>query len=722
MRPIPAPCWGDVVQLDPAARSSRDEEGRHHNTPIQKALQKGEVMNGKVTSASVWLLGEVMLLTALLPGQTWTQLGPIARSQPAVVFNPATNQMLVFGGEGPNGPFNDIWQTQLATSAPADLVWQQLNPIGPPPPPRFGHTAIYNSLSGAVTVFGGNSGSICLNDTWSLTSGNTWYNLSRSGSWPAARTNHAATYDPSTNRMIVFGGYDCRSGFFNDTWMLAGGTWAALALGGTPPPARENASLVYDPSANALFLFGGDNGSQYLGDTWELINANGTGGMPTWMLLSGAGPPARSGHIAVYNPNSDSMTMFGGTDGPGVSGVLSDTWTLSGLSIQPSWAQVSAQGDTLPRAFAAGVLNPATDQLFVFGGIIAHNSTYLDDHIFCLQLGSSPKWTHKGIRSRYGHTAVFDPNTREIIVFGGQHTFTFGNLNDTFTGVLTPGTANLEWTNLSPSQHPPPARWGHGATYNPGSNVMTVFGGGTGLTNYGPCLNDVWLLSNANVLSRPSWSEASSAGTAPSARAGHGTVYDPLTDSMVVFGGTDCNGGYLNDVWLLSPADAPNPTWQELFPGGPAPAGRDNAVVLYDAAGTLIVFGGRSATGSLNDVWVLTHASGGGSAAWRRLAPTGTPPPARNQASGVYDPGSNAMTVCYGNADGGGLLSDCWALSGANGQGMAAWSRLAPTGSVAARRAATAVWENGEMALFGGAVTSEFTPSDDHTYVLTGSP
>src|SRR5262249_35899157 len=81
-------------------------------------------------------------------------------------------------------------------------------------------------------------------------------------------------------------------------------TWVQLApTGGTPPVKFFGATVVYDPSTNRLILFGGNNGSTTTNDVWVLSNANGLGGAPAWAQLAPAGgPPAsRDNHAAVYD-------------------------------------------------------------------------------------------------------------------------------------------------------------------------------------------------------------------------------------------------------------------------------------------------------------------------------------------------------------------------------------------------------------------------------------
>ena len=59
--------------------------------------------------------------------------------------------------------------------------------------------------------------------------------------------------------------------------------------------------------------------------------------------------------------------------------------------------------------------------------------------------------------------------------------------------------AAQSWTELTPSDGPPEARNAHSAVYNPTTNQMIVFGGSNGLEN------DVWRLTDANGVGAPTW-------------------------------------------------------------------------------------------------------------------------------------------------------------------------------------------------------------------------
>src|SRR5439155_4597654 len=147
-----------------------------------------------------------------------------------------------------------------------------------------------------------------------------------------------AIADPTRDRMIVFGG-SLNSTLLNDTWTLSLGetpAWTPLATSGPLPAARSGHTAIYDPVRDRMIVYGGSDGT-YLGDVWALSLS----GSPTWAPITPAGPApaARQGHTAIYDPVRDRMIIFGGF-APGLS---SEAWALS-LSGAPAWTLISASG------------------------------------------------------------------------------------------------------------------------------------------------------------------------------------------------------------------------------------------------------------------------------------------------------------------------------------------------------------------------------------------
>src|SRR5206468_11243449 len=100
------------------------------------------------------------------------------------------------------------------------------------------------------------------------------------------------------------------------------------------------------------------------------------------------------------------------------------------------------------------------------------------------------------------------------------------------------------------------------------------------------------------------------------------TIYDPVRDRMVVFGGYD--GGYRNDVWALSLAEGT--AWSTLASPGSPPSARCFHTAIYDPVrDRMVVFGGYDAGGRDNDDDLGALALAGTRAA-SALAAAGPPP------------------------------------------------------------------------------------------------
>jgi hypothetical protein len=100
--------------------------------------------------------------------------------------------------------------------------------------------------------------------------------------------------------------------------------------------------------------------------------------------------------------------------------------------------------------------------------------------------------------------------------------------------------------------------------------------------------------------------------------------------------------------------------WLQLTPAsGNAPAPRSNAAAIYDSLNhRMVIFGGRSASGNLNDVWAFDLRNN----TWSELTPTSGPAPApRFTANGVYNPANQQMIIWSGQGQGAVFFNDVWA-------------------------------------------------------------
>ncbi|HXJ97113.1 MAG TPA: hypothetical protein VMT20_30105 [Terriglobia bacterium] len=446
----------------------------------------------------------------------------------------------------------------------------------------------------------------------------------------------------------------------------------------------------------------------------------------SWTQL---GPAARYGHTTVFDPITATMIVFGGTDS---AGPYNDAWASTAFessshnlkwtqvlgssalhpSSDPETALTRTQASTMlapPRAYSPAVFWAAQNQIILWGGMIyVDRKDWIDSHEFNLNL-TTVSWTHDGPRSRQAHTAVYDPDTNSMIIFGGSHSTSFGPINDTFLTSVTDPNESWQGVKADLKTGPPPV-YGHVAGFNASNRVMVTATGATGTGQLAPCLNGVWQLANANMVGTPSWSQPVVSGTPPSARAFAASIYDSVSDSLTIVGGADCNGNYLQDVWTLHGATGTSPSWSHpTVQNGPPP--REGATAVYDPnSNVLILFGGdEGAQNYWKDVWTLSNANGAGSgkSTWTELNPIGPGPAGRSGHWAVYNATTGTMYIGDGNSTSG-MLSDTWQLTGANGLGGApVWTQLITTGSFQSRQA-TAILAGSSVVTFGGQVPAAF--------------
>jgi hypothetical protein len=142
-----------------------------------------------------------------------------------------------------------------------------------------------------------------------------------------------------------------------------------------------------------------------------------------------------------------------------------------------------------------------------------------------------------------------------MTVFAGGATGTGAATNAVWTLSHANGQGGTaQWVNTVANGAPgsPAKRQFQSAVYDPTSNRMMIFGGGTA----SGAANDVWALKNANGLGgSSSWIGFALAGLKPEGRSNLGAAYDPTTNSMMIFGGSCLGDGWFNGVWVLSDAN-----------------------------------------------------------------------------------------------------------------------------------------------------------------------
>jgi galactose oxidase-like protein len=305
--------------------------------------------------------------------------GPAPRTHHGAIYDPVGQRMLVFGGRNQNGPLDDTWSLDLKTAQ-----WTEIK-SDPRPPARFGLTAIYDAPRHRMVIFSGQKSGGFLNDVWALDlDQNRWSEIQpKTAAAPPVRYGSAAIYDDRRDRLVMFAGFTDQ-GRFDDTWAfdLKGEQWIALSPSGTRPVRRCLHTATYDPLGDRMIIYAGQMTGN-LEDTWAFdLEKN------TWTEIKNTPiPPGRFFSALVYQPENRRGVLFGGQNSK--LGTLDDTWALNLGSDQ--WEELKPAGAVTPPA-------------------------------------------------RNGHTAVYDPVGRRMLIFGGQNTDMY---NDVWA-----------LTNLAPLQKP----------------------------------------------------------------------------------------------------------------------------------------------------------------------------------------------------------------------------------------------------------------------------
>lgn len=469
-----------------------------------------------VTSTGTWTL-------ALAGGTQWTQLataGTTPIGLGSAIYDPIRDRVVVFA------------DSVRALSLSGTPTWTVVTNNSMP----RSHSAIYDPVRDRVVLHGGCVGVDCgFTETWafSLSGPPVWTQLLVNGPLVSYQS---AVYDPSHDRMVVFGGYGKQIYYYwssRELWTLSFASMQWKEQTPPNPPRACSIPAVRDPARSRAIVFD------------DSVRVMGLGGLPTWNALAATGPTPRQEFSAIVDPQRDRMMLFGGWVWSGnTKQQLTDLWTLS-LSSPETWASAIASG-TPPASSRPAVHDPLRDRMLVIG----------TQNIWALALAAPMAWsaivpsgTPPPVDS--GYIAVHDAAHDRVLVFGGGGAG--GLVNDVWELVLAPAPA---WNHLAPSGTPPAPRVNAIAAIDPGRNRMVISGG---MFNDGTVATDTWAMT---LSPSPAWTQLTTGGATPSGVTG---FYDPSFDRLVTVGTCaiatlpDCHDPDpgVNELWFGGVVDVP---------------------------------------------------------------------------------------------------------------------------------------------------------------------
>lgn len=254
-------------------------------------------------------------------GTSWTERhpahSPAARDWPALAYDDALGEVVLFGGGIPGAAANsdETWTWDGSDWSEQQPEWS--------PPGRHSAAMAYDAARGLLVLFGGLGQGGYLNDTWTY-DGRTWTPVCGVDALPACGPppglGNAMAYDPLHQQIVMFGG----SNGDNYTWTWDGSGWT-LQQPAQSPPAPQFGTLVFDAALGQIVLVGSDlPGFGTVGN--ELWGWDGS----DWRQLQpAASPPRRRDAAVVFDPLSGGVLLFGGGQfANGVQTDLNDTWLL----------------------------------------------------------------------------------------------------------------------------------------------------------------------------------------------------------------------------------------------------------------------------------------------------------------------------------------------------------------------------------------------------------
>jgi hypothetical protein len=196
---------------------------------------------------------------------------------------------------------------------------------------------------------------------------------------------------------------------------------------GRATQGRIQHSAIYDPIDDRMIIYGASHGAGISQPTWEL-----SFDPLEWMPLAPGPMPMRGEHSALFDPVRNRMLVFGGDDGPHPH--EKDTWSLA-MTGAPTWNELYPTG-TLPRSRwgHSAIYDPIRDRLVMHGGVDEFNVNFADQ--WSMSLDGPPQWSRllpvgTKPQARREHTAIYDPDRDRMIIFGGRDD-TLARLNDTW--------------------------------------------------------------------------------------------------------------------------------------------------------------------------------------------------------------------------------------------------------------------------------------------------
>lgn len=320
----------------------RDAPGYVYNTARSEwVLINGySAMDDDTTIANGEHISEVWAYDATENTWRYAAKGPFGMPQSEgglAVYDTVNDRIIYFGGlTGSSQRLNDVWQ--LKADAYGMYVATKLTPSGTPPTQRWLMAGCYDSARQRMVLWGGQSASGVLSDTFALdltTPGSeAWTQLSPTGTAPTAVWQPCFALDTANNRLYVHAGSTNQAGttFSSQLFYLdistVNGAWTNTGV--TGGLAVRGAAMGYDATNQRLVAFSGFDGS-VVNNT---VRYTSTSSFTSWTTQATANTPTArrsSGYMVIGS------SFYVACGRPPTGTWFSDTQELNFTAAPASW-------------------------------------------------------------------------------------------------------------------------------------------------------------------------------------------------------------------------------------------------------------------------------------------------------------------------------------------------------------------------------------------------
>jgi YVTN family beta-propeller protein/probable HAF family extracellular repeat protein len=314
----------------------------------------------------------------------WTEIAPATEARPlprhtfGIAFDEDRRVVLIYAGRVSSAYSNVNSQGDSWEWNPQTREWRQVS-ADPIVTAGFIEASLaWDPVGRRVIMFGGRPyyGTPHSADTYAW-GANGWVKIASQG--PEARAAAAMSTDTRRNRVVLHGGWNRSGGtwwLLNDTWEWDGTQWLRMDVPGSgAPQGRSQPAMVFDEARGVTVLFGGNlNGPHLSALRNETYEWNGR----EWRHRSTTGTPSPRLTTMVYDPVARRILLFGGnnsaSDGRNhqlPNGAFGDTFLGAGYETIPTSlaaeaAAVAIGGTTALRATLTGPMGPLANRTIQF--------------------------------------------------------------------------------------------------------------------------------------------------------------------------------------------------------------------------------------------------------------------------------------------------------------------------------------------------------------------